>query len=739
MRVLPPTPDPEHLPTMIAVVLYSNPTPQVTVGSSTLSLSPLIHLVDNFPYSPRKNIPNRVILSDYQLNNYPQHNILRLQRPTTTTSSPTRTTPHTTDPMDNDVIAEIKQRTPVEDVVGETVRLTRAGRNLKGLCPFHSEKTPSFVVYPKDGSYHCFGCGESGDIFAFLMKTEGLDFRGSLEKLARKAGVELKPRNDQAAAEDRTRARLKEACAAAAAYYNNLYLNHAAAAQARTYAEKRGLTSATIELFQIGFAPDSWDALGNYLLQRGYTSQELIDAGLVAERDEGGHYDRFRNRLLFPIRDHKGAIVGFGGRALAEGQTPKYLNSPQSAIFDKSSILYGFDLARSHIQRAGQVVIVEGYMDVVVAHQAGQYNVVGTIGTALTDRHAELLKRIARHIILCLDPDTAGDMAALKGSEVLQEHAEKIAVPIRGEHGLINVERRSETQIRIMQLPRGKDPDELLLSEGGPEAWSRLRDEALPLIDHVITVVAARHDLKSAHGKSDAVAQISLFLRELGDPIQRAHYVQRVASLLHVPEEAVQEAVGRTSANRNHRGRDTRRTSEPGTLPSGQSDLYTPVEPVSTPEEHLLSMILKYPQTTWMASAPLSEDFTRLENRLIYESIAALAAAADKAAPDAPSIRAAARESLDPALIPHFLRIASREEPELFRFVLPYELESRLLRLRQHNDRMWIQQCQLMMQEAQETGDADTIDKLKILWSRSLARFHHYDPKPSTVFRDSRD
>ena len=286
-------------------------------------------------------------------------------------------------PMGDDVIAEIKQRLDIESVVGETVRLSRAGRNLKGLCPFHSEKTPSFVVYPKDGSYHCFGCGASGDIFNFLMRTEGLDFRGALEKLAGKAGVEIKPRNEQAAAEDRARERLKEACAAAASFYQNLLLNHPAAGPARAYAEKRGITPSTTETFQIGFAPDSFDALGNYLLGRGYTSAELVEAGLVAERDSGGHYDRFRNRLVFPIRDAKGSVVGFGGRALG-GTTPKYLNSPQSTIFDKSTILYGFDLARPHVQRSGQVVIVEGYMDVVIAHQAGQNNVVGTIGTALT-------------------------------------------------------------------------------------------------------------------------------------------------------------------------------------------------------------------------------------------------------------------------------------------------------------------------------------------------------------------
>lgn len=590
--------------------------------------------------------------------------------------------------MGDDVIAEIKQRLDIESVVGETVRLTRAGRNLKGLCPFHSEKTPSFVVYPKDGSYHCFGCGANGDIFNFLMRTEGLDFRGSLEKLASKAGVEIKPRNEQAAAEDRARERLIEACAAAASFYQNLLINHPAAGAARAYAEKRGITASTVETFQVGFAPDSFDALGNYLLGRGYTPAELVEAGLVAERESGGHYDRFRNRLVFPIRDAKGAIVGFGGRALGD-TTPKYLNSPQSAVFDKSTILYGFDLARPHIQRSGQVVIVEGYMDVVIAHQAGQNNVVGTIGTALTDHHAELLKRIARRVILSLDPDTAGDLAALKGSEVIQEHADKLIVPIRGERGMLGVERRSQVEIRIMQLPRGTDPDELLLSDGGPAKWEALRDEALPLVDHVINVVAGKYDLSSARGKSDAVAELALFVREIGEPVQRAHYVQRVAAAIHVPEDAVQEAVGRSrpAQRRPDRRPTTPQPTSPGT-PDGPRPV--PPDPV-TPEEHLLSLVVGYPHTTWMAGAPMPEDFTRLENRLVYEAVMhAAAESTDRTGTNAAEIRQAARASLDPALLPHFARIEARAEPDLSRFRLPYEVKNRLARLRQHNDRMWL-------------------------------------------------
>jgi DNA primase len=291
-----------------------------------------------------------------------------------------------------------------------------------------------------------------------------------------------------------------------------------------------------------------------------------------------------------------------------------------------------------------------------------------------------------------------------------------------------------------MQLPRGTDPDELLLSDGGPAKWDALREEALPLVDHVINVVAAKYDLSSARGKSDAVGELALFVREIGEPVQRAHYVQRVAAAIRVPEDAVQEAVGRA---RPQQRRPERRTPAPQSGPAGGTapgEAPKPQPDPVTPEEHLLSLVATYPQTTWMAGAPESEDFTRLENRLIYEALAhAASETTDRTTPNTGEIRQAALDALDDALRPHFTRVAGRHEPDLFRFALPYELENRLKRLRQHNDRMWLQQCQLMMQEAQESGDSETINKLMPLLARSLARFRHYNPKPSTVFRDSRD
>src|SRR5690349_3545882 len=331
-----------------------------------------------------------------------------------------------------DAINEIKTRLGIVEVVQARTPLQRSGRNYKGLCPFHGEKTPSFVVFPETQSYHCFGCGANGDIFAFVMNTEGLEFRDALARMARQAGVQIAPRDEGEAAADRQRERLYEACAAAALYYHNLLVRSSAegAKAARAYAQERGLTEATIARFGVGYAPDSWDATANYLRERGFSNAELLEAGLIIEREgeNAGYYDRFRHRLVFPIRDLRGHTTGFGARTL-DDRPPKYMNSPQTPIYDKSATLYGIDQAAAAIKSQRASVIVEGYMDVLIAHQTGHSNVVGASGTALTDKQADILKRLLRrpdnldtvtpYIVLALDSDTAGDLAALRGSALL--------------------------------------------------------------------------------------------------------------------------------------------------------------------------------------------------------------------------------------------------------------------------------------------------------------------------------
>jgi DNA primase len=281
-------------------------------------------------------------------------------------------------------IEEVKERLDLVAVISGYVPLKKAGRSYKGLCPFHTEKTPSFVVFPETGTWKCFGCGAGGDLFGFVMRKENLEFGEALRLLAQRAGVTLEPLRPEDKAEASLKDRLRKMNELAAEYFHHLLLNSPEGAKARDYLVMRGISDETRDGFQLGYAKEEWQALGNHLTNKGYSWPNLLEAGLVVEREGGGYYDRFRGRLIFPIRDAAGYVVGFGARALGDA-VPKYLNSPQTAIFDKSGGLYGIDQARTAIRDQALVVIVEGYMDVLMAHQLGRKNVVASMGTALTE------------------------------------------------------------------------------------------------------------------------------------------------------------------------------------------------------------------------------------------------------------------------------------------------------------------------------------------------------------------
>src|SRR3990170_2789527 len=296
-------------------------------------------------------------------------------------------------------IDEIKDRIDIVDLVSETVQLRRSGKNYLGFCPFHSNtRTPAFVVFPETGTWRCFGqCNEWGDIFGFVMKKEGWDFAEAIRSLSERAGVELRPQTpkEEAVAEEHEnlRALLEEAVIF---YHHNLLKTSAGEQALRYFRQERCLTEETMEAFGLGYAPDSWDATTTYFQSKGYSEQDLLDAGMVSERDSGGVYDRFRNRLMFPIRDQRGRMVGFGARILNPEDVPKFLNSPQTALFDKGHLLFGLDRARKAIRTQDQVVIVEGYLDVIALHQAGYANTVSPMGTALSEAHMRLLKPFTR-------------------------------------------------------------------------------------------------------------------------------------------------------------------------------------------------------------------------------------------------------------------------------------------------------------------------------------------------------
>jgi DNA primase len=388
------------------------------------------------------------------------------------------------------VIDEVKQRIDIVELVGQYVPLQQAGRNFKALCPFHNEKTPSFIVFPERQSWHCFGaCASGGDIFTFLMKRENLEFGEALRLLAERAGVALgSPSHPE---EDARRQRLREANEAAAQYFHQALLGSSAGQVARDYLASRGLDGPAIEAFELGYAPSSWEALKEHLTGRGFSEEEVLAAGLLVE-GERGPYDRFRARLMFPIRDHRGRVVGLGARALDES-LPKYLNTPQTPIFDKGAILYGLDRAKEHIRRQELAVIVEGYMDAIAAHQHGLGNVVASMGTSLTERQVSLLKRYTRNLALALDADLAGSEATLRGVQVAADALDKMEVPVPDWRGIIRHQEALAADIKVIPLPSGKDPDDVI--RGDPRSWEQLVAQATPVLDHLFAAVTSKVDM----------------------------------------------------------------------------------------------------------------------------------------------------------------------------------------------------------------------------------------------------
>ena len=419
-------------------------------------------------------------------------------------------------------VAEIKSRLPVAEIVGETVQLKRAGSTLKGLCPFHTEKTASFTVSPERESWHCFGCGEHGDIFTFVMKRDGIDFREALNRLAERAGVEL---SAAGAHEDRRRKRLRDALEAAIAWYREVLRQARLAEPARRYLAERGFTEETLDQFGIGFAPNSWDALVKRLAARGFTTDEMVAAGLASVGQRGKPVDRFRGRIMIPIRDASGKPTGLGGRVMPDGDGPKYLNSPATALFDKSRTLYGIDRARQAIRREKLAVIVEGYTDVMAAHQAGFTNVVASMGTALTSGQVEIVTRYADAITLAYDVDLAGEAATERG--LLEELGPS----------------QSITKLRVIRIPTGKDPAELLQAD--PDAWRDAIENAKPLMDYFMEREAARVDLTTVAGRREMAGRVLAKLQRITDKVVQDLYLQELSQIVKVDERILREGLGR--------------------------------------------------------------------------------------------------------------------------------------------------------------------------------------------------
>lgn len=430
---------------------------------------------------------------------------------------------------------EIKQRLDIVDFISRYTPLRKTGATYKGLCPFHSERTPSFVVFPHSGTWHCFGaCGTGGDIFAFLMKKENLEFREALQILAREAGVEL--HEGPANRGQSRRARIYEVNRAAADYYQQLLRTHPAAEAARHYLTKRGIDDETIERFQLGFSLDQWSGLRDHLLKQGYELELLLDAGLIKHNEaRTSTYDAFRGRVIIPIRDRLARIIGFGGRVL-DGSQPKYLNTAETDVFHKSHVVYGLDMAHQAIRDAGKVVIVEGYMDVIAAHQFGFANVVACMGTALTPDQLQQLQRYTNDYVLALDADTAGQQATIRGLNQARQALSRVRKPTVTRTG-VRMEERLGATLYIAAMPEGRDPDDVVRND--PQQWQQLIDQAKPLVDFYFTIVAKEVDLSSAQGKGAAVAELAPLIAELDDEIEREHYIQQLARLVQIDEGTI--------------------------------------------------------------------------------------------------------------------------------------------------------------------------------------------------------
>lgn len=550
------------------------------------------------------------------------------------------------------VIDDIKNRLDILDVVSGYVSLQRSGRNFKACCPFHQERTPSFYVDQTRQSWRCFGaCATGGDIFGFIMRAEGLEFRDALQRLAQQAGVTLPSPERRSEQEDSFR--LNEAVRE----YFQQYLASSMGADARSYLEQRGISKESISRFELGLSPRDGQGLFNHLAKNGFTAEQMVRAGAVHLNQDGGHRDAFRGRLMIPIRNEQGELAGFGSRAL-DDSLPKYLNTGRTPVFDKSRILYGLNLARESVRNKG-IVIVEGYMDAITAHQHGFDNVVASMGTALTAQQVAQVRRLTHNVIMALDADAAGQQATLRSLESSWQVFQNRQVAQSG--GTSIFQRREDLNLRVAVLADGKDPDEVI--RHSPERWNELLEQAVPLFDFLLPAVTSQIDATTPEGKARVVEVVRPFIFADKEPIRQDSYVRKLADHLSVREETLQATLkgssgqnsqngGNRATSRGRPGADNRsgsmtggstRTSTgtwtggvvprsdapPGGRPGNGIDVSAfAAEDRDPVEEYFLAFLLTYPELAAGLAADLegpegriSEYFKRPENREIYTQL----------------------------------------------------------------------------------------------------------------------
>jgi DNA primase len=490
-------------------------------------------------------------------------------------------------------VDEIKSKLSVEEVISSYLQLQRAGRNFKAICPFHTEKTPSFIVSPERQIWHCFGCGEGGDIFTFVMKIEGIEFRESLKLLADKAGVRLKSVNYK---DSSRKSRIFEIIDVSRKFYQEC-LKIKRGRKAYDYLLKRGLESETIEKFQLGYAPDSWDLLSKFLKGRGYKESEIFAAGMTVKKDQGGgYYDRFRGRIMFPINNISGQAVGFSSRVMPGGDESqaKYINTPETLVYNKSKVLYGLDKAKVAVREKGLCVIVEGNLDVIASFQAGVENVVASSGTSLTADQVKIIKRYTDNIVFSFDVDSAGIKAADRGIEIaLQE----------------------DVNVGVVQVPEGKDPADCI--KINPDLWREAVGNPKQIMDFYFDSAFSKYDFREVEGKKKIVEELLNVISKVSNKIEQVYYLQVLSEKLGVDERVLVEMLD------NFKRKKT----------GFRSDLARSVESIEKPnveirekqlQERLLGFIIVYPQLFGEFFSDVEGLFFSQQFREIYSLIRGL-------------------------------------------------------------------------------------------------------------------
>lgn len=459
------------------------------------------------------------------------------------------------------LVDEIRDRADIVEVVSQHVHLTKRGRNYFGLCPFHTERTPSFSVNQEKQIFHCFGCGIGGNAFRFLMELDHISFPEAVRKLAQQVGVSL-PEARVAAANASAHESLYRTCEFARDHFHAMLVRNQHGEPGLAYLEDRGVAQETIQRFKLGFAPPGWDHLMKAAARHSVSEELLEKAGLVVPKESGGHYDRFRDRLIFPIATASGRTVGFAGRALDAQTQPKYLNSPETPVYHKGSVLYGLSEAKDAIRKQGYAILVEGYMDALSLFQSGIEHVVATAGTALTEAHTALLSRHAPGVVLVFDADAAGQAAARRAVETL-------AV--------------ADLDAKVLPLPEGHDPDSFV-REHGPDAFRRLVDSAVPMVDYLLEALAASMPLDNVEGKRRAILELARVLAGVPDPTRRGLLIDHVADELGVRREVVLEAVSGSASRPRHRA-----------TPDGMASDHERIDAPLGAERDLLRLMLRRP------------------------------------------------------------------------------------------------------------------------------------------------